>query len=206
MTLKDIQVAAFDCDGVMFDTLELNRAYYNQLLSHFGLPLMTDAQLDYVHMQTVDISVAYLFDRQKVDEVHAYRKTLDYRSFLKYMRIEPNLKPLLHKLRPHYKTAVATNRTDTMPFVLKAFNLSSLFDLVVTAQDVAHPKPHPDALYKICDYFNCAPANVVYIGDSEVDQFAAQAAAMPFIAYNNRSLQADYHIRSLGEVKTLLAL
>ena len=29
--MKNIKVVAFDCDGVMFDTMKANMAYYNQI-------------------------------------------------------------------------------------------------------------------------------------------------------------------------------
>ena len=58
--MKDIKVVAFDCDGVMFDSQNANRAYYDHLLDRFGLPPMTPEQLAYVHMHTVDESLAFL--------------------------------------------------------------------------------------------------------------------------------------------------
>jgi HAD superfamily hydrolase (TIGR01549 family) len=204
--MQNIKVIAFDCDGVMFDTIEVNKAYYNHILNRFSQPLMTDAQINFVHMHTVDESMAHLFDEQRLAEAQAFRKSIDYRPFLKYMQIEPCLKPLLKRLRPHYKTAIATNRTDTMDFVLAAYDLTALFDLVVTAKDVSNPKPHPEPLNKVLQHFNCAPDDAIYIGDSELDQIAALAASIRFIAYNNRSLEADYHITTLDEVKTILAL
>jgi phosphoglycolate phosphatase len=47
---------------------------------------------------------------------------------------------------------------------------------------------------------------VIYVGDSMVDQMAAKAAGIPFVAYGNPDLTADYHIRSLAEVADLLGL
>jgi len=204
--MKNIKVVAFDCDGVMFDTIEVNKAYYNHLLNRFGQSSMNDTQFNFVHMHTVDESMAFLFDEQRLEEVQTYRKSMDYQPFIKYMLIEPYLKPLLKRLRPRYKTAIATNRTDTMDFVLASYDLNALFDLVITAKDVSNPKPHPEPLNKILKHFNCAPDDALYIGDSELDQIAAQASGVRFIAYNNRSLQADYHITALDEVKTILAL
>jgi len=204
--MQNIKVVALDCDGVMFDTIEVNKAYYNHLLNRFGQSSMTDAQFNFVHMHTVDESMAFLFDEQRLEEVQTYRKSLDYQPFLKYMQMEPYLKPLLKRLRPRYKTAIATNRTDTMDFVLATYDLNALFDLVITAKDVSNPKPHPEPLNKILKHFNCAPDDALYIGDSELDQIAAQASGVRFIAYNNRYLQADYHITALDEVETILAL
>ena len=207
MTLEHIKLVAFDCDGVMFDTEQGNRFYYSDILQHFGRPAITDEQFGFVHMHTVHESMAYLFpDEHLLEAAHAFRKTMGYRKYLGYYTMEPQLVPLLDKLRPQIKTAVATNRTDTMDKLLAEFNLDDYFDLVVTSSDVKRPKPHPDALLKILDHFGLAPHQAIYIGDSQVDELAAKAANMPLAAYRNRELTADFYIDSLGELEQLLDL
>ncbi|MEA3414929.1 MAG: HAD family hydrolase [Thermodesulfobacteriota bacterium] len=205
--MKNIKVIIFDCDGVMFDTVKANTAYYNSVLNHFGRPDMTPEQFAYSHMHTADNAMAYLFDDKKMLEAaQAYRKNMSYLPFLKYMEIEPYLKPLLKRLRLKYKTAVATNRADTMKRVLVEHKLEDYFDLVVSALDVMCPKPHPDQLTKILKHFNIAPYNAIYIGDSKLDEIAAKAAEIPLIAYKNRSLSADFHIDSLKEIEDILEI
>ncbi|MCP3953278.1 MAG: HAD-IA family hydrolase [Desulfobacterales bacterium] len=195
-----LKVIAFDCDGVMFDTRKANREYYNQLLSHFGRPPMSDAQMDFVHINTVEKSVAHLFDLPDFTAVNRYRKDMGYLRFTRFMEIEPDLKPLLAGLRKNYRTAVATNRTDTMDRVLEEFGLTDQFDLVVTALDVPNPKPAPDCLDKVARTFQAVPAEVMYIGDSILDQQAARAAGTQFVAYDNHDLEADQHIDSFKEL------
>lgn len=203
--MKEIKVIAFDCDGVMFDTTRANKAYYNQILGHFGLPAMTPEQFAYSHMHTVDQSIANLFkDQERIAAAQAYRKQMSYLPFLRYMEIEPYLKPLLTKLKPKYKTAIATNRTDTMDRVITEHGLEGYFDLIVSASDVEHPKPHPDPLIKILRYFKIEPSHLIYIGDSELDEMAAQAARATFIAYKNESLAAEFHINSLKDLEEIL--
>lgn len=203
--MRNIKVVAFDCDGVMFDTTEANMAYYNHILDHFGRSSLTPDQFDYCHSHTADQSMRILFDDPgSFQAAQNYRKTMSYIPFLKYMVVEPYLKPLLEKLRPGYKTAVATNRSDTMDRVLSEHGLEGYFDLVVSSSDVARPKPYPDPLIRILEYFNIDPDNALYIGDSELDQMASRAAGVPFVAYQNRSLSADIHVRSLKEVAKIL--
>ena len=207
MMIKNIECVAFDCDGVMFDTARANRFYYSSVLQHFGRPALSEEQFRYVHMHTVHESMAYLFpDESTLKAAHEFRKTMDYRKYLSYLTVEPQLVSLLEKLRPQTKTAVATNRTDTMEQLLAQFDLDGYFDLIVTSSDVRQPKPHPDALIKIMDHFGLLPHQVIYIGDSQVDELAAKAANMPLVAYRNRQLDAQYHIESLGEVEELLDL
>jgi len=203
--MKEIKTVAFDCDGVMFDTINTNRAYYNHILANFGKPEMTQEELQYVHMHTADKSIAYLFaDSTSCNAAIDYCKSLSYMPFLKNMSIEPHLKPLLAKLRKKFKTAIATNRTTTMDCVLSENKLEDLFDLVVTAIDVERPKPYPDSLIKIIDHFNITPENLIYIGDSALDEQAAKAAGVFFVAYNNLSMSADFHIKSLKEMESII--
>jgi len=205
--MKNIKIVAFDCDGVMFDTKESNTAYYNQILGHFGRPAMTTEQFAYCHSHTADQSIAKLFDdEESFRAAQSYRKSMSYLPFLKYMEIEPYLKPLIETLRPRYKTAIATNRSDTMDRVISEHGLEGYFDLVVCSNDVDHPKPHPDQLIKILEHFGIEPCDSLYVGDSELDEIAAKAAGVPFVAYKNRSLSADFHIQSLKQIAGILGV
>ncbi len=204
--MRNIKLVAFDCDGVMFDTVAANHAYYNDILRFTGSPPLTPEQFEFAHMHTVDETLALLFrdNPEGLARAGVYRKTLSYLPFIKEMVIEPGLKPLLEKLRPLRKTAVATNRSDTMDRVLKEHGLEDAFDMVVTSLDVVHPKPHPESLIKILDHFTLKPIEAIYIGDSKLDEMAAMGAKIPFVAYGNRSLSAVHHIDRLEEVMLLL--
>ncbi len=203
--MENIKVVAFDCDGVMFDTTKANKAYYNEILQHFGRPTLTPDQFAYCHSHTADQSIERLFsDAKSFREAQNYRKNMSYVPFLRYMVLEPYLKPLLEKLRPRYKTAIATNRSNTMDRVLSEHGLEEYFDLVVSSNDVDRPKPYPDPLIKILEHFEIEAYNTLYVGDSELDEIAAKAAGVPFVAYQNRSLSANFHIKSLKEIAQIL--
>ena len=205
--MDSFKVVAFDCDGVLFDTEQANRAYYSNILQHFGRSAVTEEQFAFVHMHTVFESLAYLFpDEESLAAAHVFRNTLDYQQYLNYFIVEPHLISLLEKLKPHFKTAIATNRSDTMNRLIAAFELGRYFDLIVTASDVERPKPHPDALLKISDQFNIPPGQVIYIGDSRLDELAARAAGMPLVAYRNPELSAMYYINSLNEIEAILGV
>jgi phosphoglycolate phosphatase len=207
MDYRSIEVVAFDCDGVMFDSSAANRAYYNQVLLHLELPVMTTEQSAFAHMHTVDESLRYLIDDpDTLAAAQQYRRQMSYLSFIRHMVMEPYLKALLAKLRPAFKTAIATNRTDTMDRVLVEHDLEGQFDLVVTAMDVSRPKPHPEQLQVILSHFNIGPDRMIYIGDSALDAQAAQAADVPFIAFGNTNLLANIHIDCLQQVEALLRL
>jgi len=202
---QNAKVVAFDCDGVLFDTKMANKAYYNRILTHFNRPELTVEQFSYVHMHTVDAAIAFLFkEHRRIESAHRFRKSMCYADFFKYMKIEPYLVRLLEKPSRKYKTAIATNRSDTMEPLLAEFNIKGYFDLVVTSLDVKRAKPHPDPLLKILDHFGIRASQAIYIGDSRVDELASAAAGIPFIAYDNTNLTAKLHIRNLKELDGIL--
>ena len=203
--MNELKVVAFDCDGVLFDTKAANWTYYNHILQHFGKPAMTPEQLTYAHQHTLKETISYLFiDPKSIAAAYDYRQTMDYSTFIKLLKVEPHLVSLLKKIRPRLKTAIATNRSDTMDRLLTEFGLTEYFDLVITSVDILHPKPYPDSLLKILEYFDIAPHQVLYIGDSQVDAEAALRAKIPFVAFRNEMLATKYHIGNLKELEKIL--
>ena len=199
------KAVVFDCDGVMFDTADANREFYNRILRRFGKPPLSEEQFVIAHMYTVDDALAFLIDDEKtLASARAYRHTMDYRQFIDYMVIEPHLVDLLRRLRPRYRIAVATNRTDSIGHVLRHFGIADYFDAVFSSVDVPRPKPHPDLLLKVLGHFGVAAEEVLYVGDSAVDEKAAHAAGIPLAAYANPSLDAAYHIDSLKDLEAFL--
>jgi len=204
--MSELKLVIFDCDGVMFDSKEANRLYYNRLLTRFNHQPMDREELEYVHTHNVIDSVNHIFRHYppaETNQAHAFRQKLDYRDFIRHMIIEPDLEEFLTFLKPDYHTAISTNRTTTMPTLLQMFGIESYFDKVVTAFDVEHPKPHPEALQVILDYFGLTVENAVFIGDSMVDREHADGVGMRLIAFKNPALPAAYHVNSFMEITRL---
>jgi phosphoglycolate phosphatase len=200
-----LKLVGFDCDGVLFDSREANTEFYNSILKRFGLPPMTPAAVDYVHSHTVKESLEYLFrESPRLEEVLDYCRTMDYQRFIPMMVEEPHLREFLGFLRPRFYTALATNRTTTTRAVLDYHGLADQFDLVVSAQDVSRPKPHPESLWRILEHFRLTPQEVIYIGDSKVDEAFAKNAGVPLVAYRNPRLQADYYLDSFAAGRKLI--
>jgi len=203
--MNKISVIIFDCDGVMFDSRQANINFYNHLLQHFGLPLMREDQVTFVHMHTAEKSIRHIFRNTPYMEMaQAYRMRMEYTPFLKDMILEPELKPLLEDLRPRCGLAVATNRSNTIGEVLELYGLSKYFDIVVSSLDVKRPKPHPESLFKILKFFEVDPEEALYVGDSLVDNKTARAAGVPFMSYKNTELDADYHSDRLMDIALIV--
>lgn len=192
-----LKLIVFDCDGVLFDSREANRIYYNDLLDAFNHPPMDDQELDFVHSHNVNDSVAHIFEKHPgtdLEAVHRHRQSHSYTPYLSHMVIEPDLKDFLDIVKDHYHLAISTNRTTTMKPLLESYGLTDYFELVVTSMDVENPKPAPDALLKIFSHFNCRPEETIFIGDSAVDQKHTENAGVDLIAFKNRQLHAKFYV------------
>jgi phosphoglycolate phosphatase len=201
------QVIIYDCDGVLIDSRESNRAFYNHILTRFGLPTLTDKQLEVVHVSTAKDAIAYLFQgHPHLAAAQAYQQAVNNDPFLPLIRLQPHIREVLIRLRSRYRTAIASNRGKSLPLVLRNLDLDDLFDLTISAYDVTRPKPHPECLLKILTHFRLEPRAALYIGDSELDQEVAAAAAVPFAAYQNSGLEARYNLQDHRELLPILQL
>jgi HAD superfamily hydrolase (TIGR01549 family) len=201
-----LKLVIFDCDGVMFDSLEANRAYYDRLLSEFSCPPMDENEVNFVHVHSVNDSVSHIFRNHpivKIKDINQYRTKLDYAEFIPWMKEEPDLKKFLKWLKPYYHTAISTNRTTTMSLVMESFSLVPWFDKVITAMDTKKPKPDPEALHIILNHFQLKPQEAIFIGDSDVDRQHCQSLAIPLIAFKNQALDADYHVNNFMQIPML---
>jgi len=201
-----MKVIIYDCDGVLFDSKEANKAFYNHILKRFGMPLLSREQLEYVHVSTSLGAIDHLFKSSPLrDEAKAFLQGVDNAPFIPLLRLEPNVREVLEYLHPNFYTAIATNRGVSMSCIIEEHHLDGLFDMIVTTLDVKNPKPDPECLLRILNHFEAGPNEAVYIGDSEVDSQVAGAANVPFISYKNPDLRASYYFNDhMDLVKILL--
>ena len=187
----------YDCDGVLFDSLEANTKLYNDLCALGGRASLREEEIKYIHTHTVYEAVQFIFGKDEGSGKKALEllKQVDFREYIAYLKMEPHLLQTLDRLKENgILRVVNTNRTTSMPHVMDRFNLRPFFDMVVTALDVKNPKPHPESIEKILQAFKLKREEAVFIGDSELDQQAAESAGIKFVAYKNREIPSDAFI------------
>jgi phosphoglycolate phosphatase len=204
---RHITVIALDCDGVLFDSREANIQFYSHIMEQVGRPPVRPDQQEYIHMHPVRESLLYLIgnDADDFDRAYTYFKKIDFGPFNGYLRREPGLIEFLEQAHTHFSTALATNRTISTLELLRQYDLSKYFDIVVSASDVQHPKPHPEIMERILSRFGADPRQVLYIGDSKVDETLAEATGVIFVGYKNPGLTADLHITHFRELNSLFS-
>ncbi len=203
-----INCIIYDCDGVLFDSLEANRRLYDHIAVSSNRGHLTEEELVYCHMNTVGDSIHCLFENDPEGEARAvkfWKEKINFLDFIPYLIMEPHLMETLSTIKSKgVKTAISTNRTNSMPYIMERFKLRPYFDMVVTALDVARPKPDPESVIKVLGAFSVKAEETLYIGDSEIDLNTARSAGVTFVAYKNRAISTGIVIRDHKEILRFL--
>ena len=95
----------------------------------------------------------------------------------------PGALALLRNLKAKGKLlAVASNRPmETASLLIKILEIEVYFDRVLTGEEVNQPKPAPDILIALLDYFQISREEAVYVGDMDIDVETGAAAGVKTI-------------------------
>lgn len=191
----------FDADGVLFESFESNIAYYNAIFAQVGEPpLDADEEIKSISYAASDVFRLRTRDNAALlDKIHHIARNLNQQPFFDLLRPPFELRPFMLELKKHYRLALATNRSATVPALVEHLKLGDIFDAIASALDKVPPKPAPDILQLCMERARVKPHQAIYVGDSPIDREAAEAAGVAFIGIGPR---VDHHhlITSLHEL------
>jgi phosphoglycolate phosphatase len=197
----------YDCDGVIFDSFEANIAFYNRIMAMLGKPPLDRGDgtlMRVLHTFASQDVLRHIFpDEANWRAAMGCVPAINYRELVPFMRMEEGFRETIETLSSCIGLAICTNRAASMDAVLEAFDLGRYFGIVMTALKVTNPKPHPEPLLKVLSHYRIAPCEALFVGDSDVDRQAAEAAGVPFIAYKT-DLPGLAHIDRHQDILPLL--
>lgn len=205
------RAVVFDMDGLLLDTEILWERAESELFRRHGAVWTLQDKL--AVMGTPFAFTAEYFARRLGEPPERGPALVD--EMIELMRIElgrqvdarPGAVELVEGLRElgGVGLALASNSSrDLVDLALRAAGLTDAFDVIVTADDVANPKPAPDIYLAACERLGVAPADAVALEDTAPGIAAAKAAglftiAVPQLAETDVSA-ADRVIDSLEEL------
>lgn len=200
------KVLIYDCDGVMFNSLEANCSFYETVFNYMGVALDRNNAdvLRIIHTYANREVLKHFFpDKEQFEMAAQFAGTINYLDLIHLMKIEGGLIETLKQLKDKIDMAICTNRSTSVNAVLDGFNLSGYFSFVMTAAVASYPKPHPDPLLRILAHYGINAEEALFVGDSAVDAAAAAAAGVPFVGYRTE-LDGIARIERHEEIISLL--
>ncbi len=201
------KVVIYDCDGVILDSIESNYIFYNRIMDGLGRPhidrLCAESERVLHTYSYLDVIEHFFGGDPLKNKAIQIGSSIRYRELMPYMRREEELVETLSKLKGRFELAVCTNRAASMEMIIEDFGLEGFFSFVMTAGKVKNPKPHPEPLLKVLEHYEIAPDEAIFVGDSDVDRLAAEAAGVPFVAYKS-DIPALHHIERHSQLLSLV--
>lgn len=168
-----------DLDGTLFDTKNVNYHAYKDALASFGYDIDYDYYCKFCNGRYYLEFLPQIAnsDESVLAAIHREKK-IAYRKYLDKAVLNKGLLDIVRLMKVEYKTAVVTTASkENCKDILKHFKLETLFDLILTHDDISNSKPDPEGFLKAMQYFDATPEETIIFEDSEVGLLAAESSA-----------------------------
>lgn len=173
----------FDMDGVLFATEALSDRLWKEMMAEANMPEMVTALQQCRGRNRTDTRA--FFAKNYPDFPYVEMETEKRRRMLAKldkhgMPVMKGAEALLQALQAaNWQVALATStsRKTTMHH-LELSGFVQYFDAIITGDQIAHGKPHPEIYRTACEKLQCCPAETYAVEDSENGVKSAYAAGM----------------------------
>ena len=178
--MSELAALLIDMDGTLIDTSEANFAAYAAALREVGVEVDREAFERLSAGRHWRQFLPRMLAGVAADPVEvATRKRKLYPQLASRTQVSPSVLALARMARETLKLALVTTASrSSVTAVLGAHALESLFDAIVTGDDVAEPKPAPDAYLLGAELLGVAPSACLAVEDSEAGVESARRAGM----------------------------
>jgi len=205
----------FDLDGTLIDSIELIlRSYRHTMRLHRGHEPSDD-----IWMQGLGTPLWVQFRHFTEDPAEIEAMVATYRAYNlahhdELVRPYAGVVEAVLALRDHGKTLglVTSKMRSGAVRGLRVAGLEDAFQVIVGADEVTHPKPHPEPVLTALERLGAPATGAVFVGDSRHDVECGRAAGVktaaalwgPFDRSHLEDLRPDYWLETPADL-TLLA-
>jgi pyrophosphatase PpaX len=212
--MKPLTTFLFDLDGTLLDSIRLILDSYHHTLKVHGHPPRSDAYW----LAGVGTPLRVQFKEWAHNAEVMEQMISTYRDFnldkhdtmaSAYPDVVAAVKAL-HARGVNLGIVTSKNRRGAERG-LELMGLAKEFSLIIGADDVVNPKPHPEPVLKGLVHFGVGADETVYIGDSVHDMHSGRAAGVrtaavlwgPFTRTDLASTRPDYWLEKPADLLSL---
>ncbi len=181
----------FDCDGTLVDTMPLHYRAWDRAMQNAGLKETLSEELFYSLGGMPTRKVATVFAQHsgltiEADWVfhHTEELFLEMQGEMKVIQPVVDFARRLHGRKP--MSVASGGPRPVVTRTLELMQLTGLFPVVVTPEDVAHGKPAPDMFLLAARKMGVPPERCLVFEDAEPGIQAAVAAGMQYVLVPSR--------------------
>lgn len=171
----------FDFDGTLGDTLPLHYRAWQKTAQQYQFDIAEDFFYQVVGMSSENI-VRKINHQQGIELNIPQIVTAKNDAYLSLARQIEVFQPVFALVRQyHGKLPIALGTSEYRDIAaanIKATGLARFFDIIVTADDVAHPKPEPDIFLQCAELMKVPPQFCQVFEDGAPGFAAAKRAGM----------------------------
>jgi pyrophosphatase PpaX len=210
-----IQTVLFDLDGTLIDSIRLILDSYHHTLAAHGIPPRTDE--DWLRGVGTPLNVQFAEWRDDMGKLEAMVAT--YREYNlahhdRMVTVYPGVVAAIGAIRAAGRRVglvTSKNRQGALRG-LTLVRLEAMMDVLVCADEVTNPKPHPEPVEKAVALLGADPGTTVYVGDSIHDLVSGRPAGVrtaaalwgPFGREHLELATPDYWLETPADLLTLL--
>lgn len=211
------QTVLFDLDGTLIDSVDLIVDSYQHTFAVHGLPaLPRDEILAGMGRPLRSIFGAWTDDPATMERWIATYRDYNLTNHDSRVTAYPGVVEMVRRIRgAGYRTALVTSKNRYgAERGLSLVGLMDAIELIVGADDVTHPKPHPEPVQQALARLGMPTAGCLFVGDSHHDVFSGQAAGVgtvgvtwgPFDRAHLEASAPDFYCETPVELLRLLEL
>ena len=213
--MTGIRTVLFDLDGTLIDSVRLILDSYHHTLAEHGLPPRTDE--DWLRGGGTPLTAQFAEwqdDRGLLEAMIATYRAYNLEHHDRMVTVYPGVVDAVRTIR---EAGVATglvtskNRLGALRGLTLA-RLEAMMDVLVCADEVTNPKPHPEPVEKAVAILGADPESTLYVGDSIHDMHSGRAAGVrtaavlwgPFGRAHLEGARPDYWLDTPNELVELV--
>lgn len=210
--MKQFKAVIFDVDGTLIDTEEFILKSFEHTLSKHNLPQRSREEIKNElgkHISEMyKILAPNVTDQKKLIDTH-----FNFQEQILHMAtLFPNVLETIKELKSKgIKVAAFSNRIRTSRKSLQLAGLTEYLDFIITAEDVTHPKPHPEIVIKVLKALELKPFEAILVGDSKTDILTGKNAKVKTIGVTYgthgetiRESKPDFTVDNISDILPII--
>ena len=185
----------FDLDGTIADTMPVHFLAYKNILHNYGIEFTPEIFATLAGIPAVGTirKLNEMFGTSMDPEDIGHFKEREYEKIMHRMKPVDPVVELVKKYHGMVPMSVGTGGYRRLAWKsLEILGLKDYFEILVSGEDVEHPKPHPETFLKCAERMGVAPEYCQVFEDGALGIEAATAAGMM------STLVTDYYQVTIG--------